>query len=190
MNLSGIARFERMSRLLPDDVRSRAARLGPFLYVLTEKLAPKEKQALINATEMRKAELDPWQKVEGRAKKLETALRSARLKKASQVYHIVSAAAVDEILFLLCHPSQKPVQERLRNHFQKYLPAIQEITPEEWATVEGKPGTPRYKKAREEFIANRLDRRAPRKPVAPPPGPGGVPVSPGAPEVVVTRRPR
>jgi hypothetical protein len=165
--------------------------LGPFLYVLTERLTPKEKQALIKATEMRKAELDPWQKVEGRARKLETALRSGRIKKASQVHQIVSAGLADEILFLLCHSSQKPVQERLRNHFQKYLPALQEITPEEWATVEGKPGTPRYNKAREEFIANRLDRRpprAPRKP-APPPEPEGAHPGPGSvPEAGVARR--
>lgn len=189
INLPGITRFEKMSRLLPDDVRTRAARLGPFLYTLAERLTTKEKQALIKATEMRKAELDPWQKVEGRARKLETALRSARIKKASQVYQIVSAGVADEILFLLCHSSQKPVQERLRNHFQKYLPALQEITAEEWAAVEGKPGTPRYHKAREEFIANRLDRRV-RKP-APPAEPEGVPPGPGgSPETVVMRRPR
>jgi hypothetical protein len=33
------------------------------------------------------------------------------------------------------HCDPKPVQERLRNYFQKYLPAVQEITPEEWASM-------------------------------------------------------
>jgi tRNA nucleotidyltransferase/poly(A) polymerase len=169
LNLQGIAKFEKLARLLPDDAPSRSARFGPFLYALTEKLSPKEKQALIKATDLRKSEVDLWQKLEPRAKKLETALRSARIKKASQVYQIVTGAAPDEVLFLLYHSTQKPVQERLRNYFQKYLPAIQEITPEEWATVEAKPGTPKYNKAREEFIANRLDRRV-RKP-APTPEP-------------------
>jgi hypothetical protein len=93
-----------------------------------------------------------------------------RIKKASQVYHLVSAAPSDEILFLLYHSSLRPVQERLKNYFQKYLPAIQEITPEEWAAVEGKPGTPRYLKARDAFVSNRLDRRPKKPPVeeAPP----------------------
>ena len=50
----------------------------------------------------------------------------------------MTPAAPDEVLFLLYHSALKPVQERLRNYFQKYLPAVQEITPEEWATVEGK----------------------------------------------------
>ena len=198
VNLPGITKFERISRLLPDDARSRTARLGPFLWALTEKLTPKEKQALIATTDMPKTQVDAWQKLEARAKKLETALRAARIKKASQVYHLVSAAAPDEVLFLLYHSALKPVQERLRNYYQKYLPAIQEITAEEWAALEGKAGTTRQHKAREEFIANRLDRRPPRKPETPEtPDPAGTPGPVGAPgpaaapvEVGVVRRTR
>jgi len=73
------------------------------------------------------------------------------------------------------------VQDRLRAYFQKYLPAVQEITPEEWATLEAKPA--RQQKAREEFIANRLDRRPPRKPAPDPP-------PPPAPEPFMARRAR
>jgi hypothetical protein len=163
------------------------------MWALTERLTPKEKQSLIATTEMLKAEVGQWQKLEARARKLETALRSARIRKASQVYHVVSPAAPDEVLFLLYHSSLKPVQERLRNYYQKYLPAIQEITAEEWAALEGKPGTPRHHKAREEFIANRLDRRPPRQPAPPPetPGPVGAPVPAAAPvEPGMVRRTR
>jgi tRNA nucleotidyltransferase/poly(A) polymerase len=164
LNIPGVAKLEKMSRLLPEDSTPRAARFGPFLCALTEKLAPKEKQALIHATAMSNADVDLWQKLPARSRKLETALRSARIRKASQVYHLASAAEPDEVLFLLYDSALKPVQERLKNHFQKYLPAIQEITPEEWATVEGKPGTPRYVKARREFASHRLDARIVRKP--------------------------
>ena len=103
---------------------------------------------------MRKGELDLWQKLETRAKKLETALRSARIRKASQVYFLGLNAEADEVLFLLYHSTLKPVQERLRNYFQKYLPAVQEITPEEWAAVDAKAGA-RRNKAREEFVAGK-----------------------------------
>jgi hypothetical protein len=75
-------------------------------------------------------------------------------------------------MFVMYHSTAKPVQERLRNYFQKYLPAIQEITPEEWAAVDAKAGA-RRAKAREEFTADRLDRRV-RKPPAPPPPPAPV----------------
>jgi tRNA nucleotidyltransferase (CCA-adding enzyme) len=174
LNLAGLAKFEKICKMLPDDIRHRAGRLGPFLYILAEKLTPKEKQALVKISEMPKADQDAWQKLEARSQKLETALRSARIHKASQVYHIVVAANVDEVIFLLYHSSFKPVQERLRNYYQKYLVTIQEITPEEWATVPGTPGTPKYNKAREEFVTHRLDRRVKKPPApveAPPPPP-------------------
>jgi tRNA nucleotidyltransferase/poly(A) polymerase len=192
LNLAGLAKLEKNYRLLPDDNRSRAARIGPFLYAFAEKLSPKEKQALIKSTALLKADIDAWQKLEPRAKKLESALKSARIRKASQVYRIVSVAAPDEILFLLYHSSLKPVQERLRNYFQKYLLTILEITPEEWATVEGKPGTPKYLKAREDFIAVRLDRRV-KKPPAPEPPPMPPPPPPSSwstPQTAQARRMR
>ncbi len=84
------------------------------------------------------------------------------IRKPSHVYHIVAAAAPDDVLFVLYHSALKPVQERLRNYFQKYLPMVQEITPEEWATIEGKPGTPKYAKARDEFISERVNRKPPK----------------------------
>jgi tRNA nucleotidyltransferase (CCA-adding enzyme) len=164
LNLAGLAKFEKLAHLLPDEPRTRAARLGPFLWVLTEKLTAKEKQALVKSLELSKADADAFQKLEARAKKLETALRSARIRKPSQVYQIVTPAAPDETLLVLYRSSLKPVQERLRSYFQRYLPAVQEITPEEFAAIEVKPGTPKYQKARDQFVANRLDRRPPKKP--------------------------
>jgi tRNA nucleotidyltransferase (CCA-adding enzyme) len=172
LNGAALAKLEKIVRSVPDDLRWRRARWGVFLCALTEKLTPKERASLVKSTELTKADVDAWQKLEARSKKLETALKSARLKKPSQVYHLVFAAAPDELLFLMLRSQQKLVQERLRNYFQKYLPTVQEITPEEWAAVEGKPGAPKYAKAREEFITRYLDRR-PKKPApaeeAPPP---------------------
>jgi len=189
-NHAGLAKLEKIEKMLPDDIRWRNARLGTFLYALTEKLSPKEKQALIKTVEMPKAEVDLWQKVEARAKKLENALKSARIKKASQVYHLVTPAQPDEVLFLLYHSPLKPVQERLRNYFQKYLQLVQEITPEEWAPVEAKAGTPKYAKAREEFLTYRLDRRV-KKPVVPEPPPAPPPPSSwSTPQTAMARRMR
>jgi tRNA nucleotidyltransferase/poly(A) polymerase len=162
VNHAGLAKFEKILRMVTEDSRWRAARLGPFLYVLTEKFTPKDKQALIKQTQLGKADVDAWQKLEARAKKLETALRSARIRKPSQVYHLVNPAHPDEILLLLYRSAFKPVQERLKNYFQKYLPQVQEITPEELAGVPAKK--------LQEFIGQRLDRR-PKKPVEPPPMP-------------------
>ena len=56
--------------------------------------------------------------------KASSALKSARIKKASHVYHIVTPARPDEVLFEPYHSTAKPVQERLKNYFQKYLPLV------------------------------------------------------------------
>ena len=177
-NTAGLARLEKCLALVPDDTRWRSARLGVFLYALTEKMSPKEKSSLIKSTEMPKADVNEWQKLEARAKKLESALKSARIKKPSHVYQAVSGAAPDEILFVLYHSALKPVQERLKNYFTRYLQQVAEITPEEFAAIPVKPGTPKYAKAREEFICQRLDRR-PKKPAEPaattPPEPAPAP---------------
>jgi hypothetical protein len=167
VNLAGLGQWEKCAALLredpsPDTPASRAFRFGSFLYALGEELSPKEQQSLIKCCALTKEEVDAWTNLDARSKKLETALRSARIGKASQVYRILTTAPADVILHLLYRSTAKPVQERLRAYFQKSLPAIQEITPEEWAEVEAKPGTPKYTKAREEFIAQRLDRRPPK----------------------------
>ncbi|MFY9726195.1 MAG: hypothetical protein WB579_24735 [Bryobacteraceae bacterium] len=177
---AALTKFEKIARMLPDESQTRAARLGPFLFALTEKLSPREKLALAKHLEMSKADTNHWLQLEARSKKLAAALRSARIRKPSQVYQLVSGAAPDQVMFLLYASPLKPVQDRLRAYFQKYLPAVQEITPEDWATVEAKPS--RQQKAREEFIANRLDRRAPRKP---PPEP--LPPPPASEPVMVRR---
>lgn len=182
LNLQGLAKFEKLARLLPDDPKTRAARLIPFFCVLMEKLAPKERTALTTIAEFSKTELADPQKLDAKVKKLETALRSARIKKPSHVYQVVSAAEPDEILMLLYHTEVKPVQERLRNYFQKYLPTALEIRPEEFAALDAKPGTPKYEKAREALIANHLDRRPPKPPEPAPPQ-----VAPPPPEAAIMR---
>jgi hypothetical protein len=171
LNPAGLGHWEKCAGLLPEDLAaeplpSRVYRFVPFLYALGEKLSAKERQSLIKCCALTKAETEAWTKLDARAKKLETALRSPSVRKPSQVYRIVNPAPPDAILHVLYSSGAKPVQERMRAYFQKCLPAIQEITPEEWAEVEGKPGTPKYKKAREEFIAHRLDRRPPKPPEA------------------------
>jgi len=67
--------------------------------------------------------------LEARSKKLAAALRAPRIRKPSQVYQLISTAAPDQVMFLLYASPLKPVQDRLRAYFQKYLPAVEEITP-------------------------------------------------------------
>lgn len=181
LSVASIAKLEKLRRLLPAGNGIRPAGMGPFLYVLAEKLSAKERADLIRTLEMGKHEVDLWQKLEPRAKKLEHALKSARLRLPSQVYQTLIKAPGDELLFLLYRSQQRTVQDRIRNYLQKYYPAAQEVSDAEVEKAGGKPGTAKYAKLREELIVTRLNTR--KKPAPPPPmepaAPVGAPVTAG-----------
>jgi tRNA nucleotidyltransferase (CCA-adding enzyme) len=201
LNTAGFQKLHKANQMVPFGSDTRVENFGLFLNVLTEKLTPKEKAALIKALGMPKADVERWQKLEGRAKKLESALKAATLRKASQVYAVLRKAAGEEILFLIVRSSLRVVQDRIRNYFEKYLPAAQEVTEAEvQAAGGGVPGTPKYEKMRAQTIAKKLDAR-PRKPPEPTPeelaaangapgapGTPGTPGAPGAPGGEVKRR--
>lgn len=174
LNPAALARLEKAMRLMPPGREGRLNSLAVFLYILAEKLSSKEKAALARGMEMTKAEVDVWQKLDVRARKLDQALRSARLRKPSQIYHVLSRAEANEVLFLFCYSQSRLVQERIRNYVQKYAPAAQGIGSAELAVIRAEPGTPKYEKARDALIAAHLDRR-PRNP-----SPPVVPVETGA----------
>jgi hypothetical protein len=147
------------------------------MYVLTEKLTAKEKAALVNSLGMAKDDVNQWQKLEARSKKLESAAKSARLQKASQVYHAIVEAPGDEVLFLVTHSAHRLVQDRIKNYLQKYLPAALEVTDRdvEAAAAGVAPDSPKWRKIRDQLITTKLDSR-PKKvpppeevPAAPPP---------------------
>ncbi|HXM45389.1 MAG TPA: hypothetical protein VN924_29400 [Bryobacteraceae bacterium] len=176
LNLHGLTRLEKAARLVESSNIPVAPQLAPFLLGLTAKLAPKEKGGLFKAVEMPKTEVDRMRDLEPRARKLEQALRSARVKKPSHVYRILAGAPADEMVFLLGNSTERTVQERIRNYLQKYLPTVQEVAPSEWQGLEGQPGTPKYHRSQQAFLAARLDVR-PRKPAQPEPEPQ--PAAPG-----------
>jgi hypothetical protein len=159
LNLGAVCRVEKAFRMMPDEPLFRAARLSSFLFALTENLTPKELQEFIRRLEMPQTDQDLWLKLESRSKKLEMALRSRRITKPSHVYHVVAGAAPDEVLFLLYHSAVKTVQDRIKNYFQKYLPAVREIPQEAWASLEARSGIAKYAKLRMELIASHLDHR-------------------------------
>lgn len=150
------------------------------MFLLTQKLAPKERSGLVAATKMTAAESAPWQKIEARAKKLETALKSAKLSKASLVYQALKKAPGEDILLAYLSSNERIVQDRIRNFLTKYLGTAMEVSDAEVTEVSGfARGDAKFAKAKEERIAAHLDGRV-RKPVAPPepppppePAPGG-----------------
>jgi len=174
-NLTGLTKLQKARQLVPFGVPFPVENFGLFMYFLTEKLTPKERAGLIEATGMRAADVGLWQKLEGRAKKLERELKSPKLNRPSQIYQVLSKAPGELILFLLIRSPIRVVQDRTRHYLQKYLPAAQEVTEQEVKAKGGEPGTAKYRKLKEELIAARLNAR-PKRPA--PEGPAALPALP------------
>ncbi len=169
LNLPVFSKLQKARHMVPFGIEFRSNNLALFLYVLFEKLNPKERSALASATELTKPEMAAPEKLAAAAKKLERDLKSPKLQKASQLYTLLSKTPGEQILYLAVYSGQRIVHDRIRNYFQKYLPAALEITNEVVAAAGVAPGTPKFQRAKEEMILTRLDAR-PKK-VAPPPEP-------------------
>ena len=169
LSLPGLLKLQKAKQLAPIGIDLHMESMGLFLYFLTEKLNAKERAAFAKGIGLSKREIEQWQKLEAKAKKLEKDLKSAKLQKPSHVYSLLSKAPGDQILFLLAHSSERLVHDRIRNYLQKYLPSAQEVTDKDVIATGARPGTPKFQKAREELILTKLDAR-PKK-VPPPEAP-------------------
>jgi tRNA nucleotidyltransferase (CCA-adding enzyme) len=172
-NAVGFGKLQKARQMAPFGWDVRVASLPLFLSVLLEKLSAKERQELFQAAALDKTEISAWQKLEAAAKKLDRELKGPKLQKPSQLYKLIVKTPGEQILYLAVYSTQRIVQDRIRNYFQKYLPAAAEITDEMVAAAGIAPGTPKFQKAKEEMILKRLDAR-PKKPEPvpePPPPP-------------------
>jgi len=173
LNAPGLARFERLAHtVLPPDSKSWWL---AFLTVLTEKMNSRDEADLLRKFQLSKKEMDGFRKLKSRAKKLETALKSARITKPSHVYEALKDATADEVLMVLYDSGQRVVQDRIRAYYQKYLPLAQEVTEEQVAATGVKPGSPKFEKAFRAMVIAHLNAR-PKK--IPPPEPEVIPAPP------------
>jgi len=141
------------------------------LWCLMQPLAQKEKSALLAHTAMSHEEAEPWQKLEAHSKKLETALKSAKLNRASLLWQALKGARGEQVFLLSLKSGERLVQDRLKNYFGKYLAIVAEIPDTEVTDSTGvAAGTPEFFKARETYVAARLDGRI-KKPIVPEPEP-------------------
>jgi tRNA nucleotidyltransferase (CCA-adding enzyme) len=163
LNLPAFQKLQKARQMAPLGVEFRIHSLPLFLNVLFEKLNAKERAELVKTAGLTKAEVGAAQKLDATAKKLERDLKGPKLQKASQLYQVMVNAPGEAILYLMLHSQQRIVQDRIKNYFQKHLPASQEITNEMVAATGAVPGTPKFQKAKEHMILTRLDAR-PKKP--------------------------
>jgi tRNA nucleotidyltransferase/poly(A) polymerase len=167
VNHAGFSKLQKAKQLLPFGVDLHLDHAALFFYFLTEKLTPKEKSALVETLGMSKDQVDAWQRLEAKAKKLEKDLQSTKLQKPSLLYQLLSKVPGEQMLFLLTKSTQRLVLDRIRNYLQKYLLTAQEVTDKDVEAAGGVPGTPKFQKLKDQMIATKLDAR-PKKVAEPP----------------------
>jgi tRNA nucleotidyltransferase/poly(A) polymerase len=180
LNLAGLSRFEKHAHsIFP--AGSEEGWLA-FLSVLFERLSPKERADALKALALPAADLKTLQKLDAAAKKLESALKSAKIHKPSQVWEVLKTTHTAEILMVAYRSEIRVVQDRIRAYFQKYLPAALEVTEDQIAAATGlKPGTPKFSKAYEAAVIARLNARPRKVEPEPEPPPPPMPMGRGRP---------
>ena len=123
------------------------------------------------------------------AGQLAKTLGSAKIARASQVYTLLSASPLNQVLFLLIHDSRSTVQNRVKAFLAKY-PAIRAALPRAELESLGLPPGPQFEKVMDQIFLDELDGRI-RNPQhmtkllmdyagikAPPPAPAAPPAKP------------
>jgi tRNA nucleotidyltransferase/poly(A) polymerase len=159
VNHAGLQKLQKARLNVPLELEFPVDNLSLFLTVLTEKLTKNDRAALASACALTADEVTAWRKLEEGARKLEKELKSPSLTRPSKVYLAASKGSGAQILYLLYKSDARVVQDRLKNHLQKYLMVEHELTDEEVLETGVKPGTPKYAKARQEMLCKRLDAR-------------------------------
>lgn len=163
---ASLARLQKARQLLPVGLPYPVDHLALLLAALADRMTPREKAALNQTLGLSKPEIDNWSRLPARARKVEDALSSSGLQKASQVYRALIHAPGEQALYTFLHTGQRTVQDRIRNFFSKYLLTAQEVSGQELESEGLAPGSPKFLKRKAELIDARLDVR-PRKPAPP-----------------------
>ena len=177
LNLPGFQKLQKARQSLPFGLDLTVDAYSLFLFLLLEKLSPRERAQVTKAIPIPKQELEAASKMESKASKVEKELTTAKFPRPSALYNVLSKVPGEILLFLLMRSGQRLVLDRVKNHLQKYLPTAQEVTEKDVLEKGVQPGTPKYAKVHQQLIAARLDAR-PKKvvveepPPPPPPGPG------------------
>ena len=174
LNLAGFQKLQKARQSLPFGLNLHINSYALFLFLLLEKLTPKERAQLVSAVSLPKADLEEANKLESRASKVEKEVAKARITRPSGLYAILSKVSGEILLFLLMRSSQRIVLDRVKNYLQKYLPAAQEVTERDVIEKGGEPGTPKFNKLHLQLINARLDAR-PKKVAVEEPAPSPVP---------------
>jgi tRNA nucleotidyltransferase/poly(A) polymerase len=169
LNLAGFQKLHKARQSFPFGTTIPSDSTALFLFLLMEKLSPKERAQLVKTASLTKEEVDAAHKLEVRANKLDKELASAKITRPSALYALLSKVPGEVLLFILMRSNHRLVLDRVKNYVQKYLPMAQEVSPKD--VVGAEPGTPKFQKLFQQMINAKLDARPKKIVVEEPPPP-------------------
>jgi tRNA nucleotidyltransferase/poly(A) polymerase len=178
LNIAGFSKLLKAKQSVPFGVEFPIRNFGLFFHTLTEKLSDRERKLLIKKCRLSKRDAAAPAELEKRAKKLERALQSAKLKRASLVFELLRSTPGEDILFMAMHSGKRIVHDRIKNYLTKYLEVANDVTDKDLAYLNLDPSSPKFQQAKLDRIHALLDGRI-RKP-APPPEPPPPPPQPAS----------
>ena len=173
LNLPAFQKVQKARQSLPFGSDIAADFQALFVFLLLEKLSPRERTQLTKSIGFEEGILEVSAKLENRASKVEKELATARITRPSALYWLLNKVPGEILLFLMARSGQRLVLDRIKNYLQKYLPAAQEVTDADVLAKGVELGTPKFEKMRQQLITAHLDAK-PKKPVVeepPPPVP-------------------
>lgn len=169
LNLAGFLKLQKARQSLPFGMNIPTDSTALFLFLLLEKLSPRDRAQLVKNVELTKGELDAAHKLELRANKLDKELAVARITRPSALYALLNKIPGEVLLFILMRSNHRLVLDRVKNYLQKYLPMAQEVMAKD--VVGAEPGTPKFQKLFQQLINAKLDARPKKVVVEEPPPP-------------------
>jgi tRNA nucleotidyltransferase (CCA-adding enzyme) len=156
LNLPAIQKMEKTARSL-EDQGLRPLLYGPCVFFLTQKLTAADRAALAKRLHMKRADTDPWMKLEEEGKKLVRLLGSKEDNTPSKAFRVLSAQPAELVLFVLLHFPQKKVQDKLKAYLSRHRPLREKLPEKELASLGVPPGSPRFSQILEQFFTALLD---------------------------------
>ncbi|MDQ2713164.1 MAG: hypothetical protein M3Y24_13215 [Acidobacteriota bacterium] len=170
LNLTAFQKVQKARQSLPFGSDISADFKALFLFLLLEKLSPRERAQLTKAIGFDEEILEVSAKLESRASKVEKELATARITRPSALYWLLNKVPGEILLFLMARSGQRLVLDRIKNYLQKYLPLAQEVTDADVLAKGVELGTAKFDKMRQQLITAHLDAK-PKKPVVEEPPP-------------------
>lgn len=130
-----------------------------FLYLLTHKLSPRDRNAAVKRLCLDEPEYKDFRKLPNAAKRLAQDLRGDSGATPMKLHQLLSATRPELMLLVQIAHRELKILARVRNYLQKYLPMRSKLPDTELQVLGIAVGTPRYERIREQFFQAMVERK-------------------------------